>query len=106
MYICRTAVPLQSLEAEAEAAAGATPEAGHAATAEAAPEAASGRGRPAASIDPSLLLLAVGLASGQISRAGQMGAALVLPPCMASLLQAVAQPPRLSPLSPMGCCRL
>lgn len=100
MCICRTDAPHPSPEAAAEA----TPEAGHAATA----EAAAGQGRPAASIDPSLLLLAVGLASGQISRAGQMGGALALAllQCMASPLQAVGPPPLLSPLSHMACCRL
>lgn len=102
MATCRTAAPLQSLEAAAEA----TPEAGHVATAEAAPEVASGRARPAGLTDQSLLLLAVGLASGQTSRAGQMAVALVLPQCMAFPLQAVALPPQLSPLSPMECCRL
>ena len=102
MCSCRIAAPLPSLEAAAEA----TPEAGHAATAGAAPEAASGRARPAALIDLSLLLLAVGLASGQTSRAGQMTAAPELPQCMASPLQAAALRLQLSPLRPMECCRL
>ena len=102
MCTCRTAAPLQSLEAAAEA----TPEAGHVATAGAAPEAASGRAHPVVSTDLLLLLLAVGLASGQTSRAGRMAAALALPQCMASPLQAAALPPQLSPLSPTECCRL
>ena len=100
MCTCRTAAPLQGLEAAAEA----FPEAGHAATAGAAPEAASGRARPAVSTDLSLLLLAAGLGSGQTSRAGQTPAVLALPQCMASPLQAAALPPQLSPLSPMECC--